>query len=72
MKIVDRIGEYKSENNVTILQLERWAQIMNDRIPYGSNVELNPDFVKLLFQLIHDESIRIQTEIMNNSIELKS
>jgi chorismate mutase len=72
MKIVDEIGEYKRDNEVTILQLERWAQIMKDRIPYGNNLEINPEFVKILFQLIHDESIRIQTEIMNNSIEVKS
>ncbi|MEP7170964.1 MAG: chorismate mutase, partial [Bacteroidota bacterium] len=72
MKIVDKIGEYKRDNNVTILQLERWARIMKDRIPYGNSLELNSEFVKLLFQLIHDESIRIQTEIMNNSMEVKS
>jgi chorismate mutase len=72
MKIVDKIGEYKRDHNVTILQLERWAQIINDRIPYGKNLELNPEFVKLFFQLIHDESIRLQTEIMNNSVEIKS
>jgi chorismate mutase len=72
MKIVDKIGEYKRDHNVTILQLERWAQIINDRIPFGNNLELNPEFVKLFFQLIHDESIRMQTEIMNNSVEVKS
>lgn len=72
LKIVDQIGEYKRDNNVTILQLERWAQIMNDRIPYGENLEINPEFVKLLFQLIHDESIRIQTRIMNESFAIKN
>jgi chorismate mutase len=72
MQTVNKIGEYKSDHNVTILQLERWAQIINDRIPFGTNLDLNPEFVKLLFQLIHDESIRIQTEIMNNSVEIKT
>jgi len=72
MQIVNKIGEYKSDHNVTILQLERWAQIINDRIPFGNNLALNPEFVKLLFQLIHDESIRIQTEIMNSSVEIKT
>jgi chorismate mutase len=72
MRIVDKIGEYKRDNDVTILQLERWARIIKDRIPYGNNLELNSEFVKLLFQLIHDESIRIQTEIMNNSVDVKS
>ena len=72
MEIVNKIGEYKKDNNVTILQLERWAKIMKDRIPYGNSLELNSEFVKLLFQMIHDESIRIQTEIMNNSVEVKS
>lgn len=72
MKVVDKIGEYKREHEVTILQLERWAQILNDRIPYGKELDLDSDFVTKLYNLIHDESIRIQTNIMNAPVEVKS
>lgn len=63
--IVDKIGEYKRDNNVTVLQLERWAQILNDRIPYGEHHGLNGEFVHQLYELIHNESLRLQNAILN-------
>lgn len=63
--IVEKIGEYKRDNNVTVLQLERWAQILNDRIPFGVQHGLDGDFVHRLYELIHNESLRLQNAIMN-------
>jgi chorismate mutase len=63
--IVKQIGRYKKENNVTALQINRWAQLMEDRINIGKKLDLNDSFVKTLFQLIHEDSVRMQTEIMD-------
>jgi chorismate mutase len=63
--IVKQIGRYKKENNVTALQINRWAQLMEDRINIGKKMDLNDSFVKTLFQLIHEDSVRMQTEIMD-------
>jgi chorismate mutase len=65
MKIAEQIGTYKKENNITILQVNRWDEILNKRINYGKALKLNPDFTEKLLELIHTESIRRQTEIMN-------
>jgi len=65
MNIVEEIGEYKSKNEVTILQLRRWEKIIKTRISAGINLGLSEDFVKKLLQLIHKESIQKQTEVMN-------
>jgi len=65
MKIIEKIGAYKKENNVTILQLKRWEQILNNRSFLANQVGLSNDFIKNMLALIHQESIRIQTEIMN-------
>jgi chorismate mutase len=67
MAAVEKIGEYKKDNRVTILQLERWYEILKTRTRNGELMGLNPDFVKGLLQLVHKESIRVQTEIMNNN-----
>lgn len=64
--IVKQIGRYKKENNVTALQINRWAQLMEDRINIGKKMDLNDSFVKTLFQLIHEDSVRMQTEIMDD------
>jgi chorismate mutase len=65
VEIVKQIGRYKKENNVTALQISRWSQLMEDRINIGKKLDLNDTFVKILFQLIHEDSVRMQTEIMD-------
>lgn len=65
MKIAEQIGTYKKENNITILQVNRWDEILNKRVNYGKALKLSPDFTEKLLELLHTESIRRQTEIMN-------
>lgn len=66
MEIARAIGEFKRDNGITILQSNRWDEIVNDRITKGAKKELTEDFVKELFEAIHQESIRHQTKVMNN------
>jgi chorismate mutase len=63
--IVKKIGQYKKENTVTALQINRWAQLMENRVNIGKKLDINEFFVKTLFQLIHEDSVRMQTEIMD-------
>ncbi len=67
MNLAKNIGHYKKENNMTIFQAERWNEIVQTRQQSGNLKELDVDFIFGLYQLIHDESIRLQTEIMNSS-----
>lgn len=69
MKIVEEIGEYKKENNIAVLQIRRWADIIFDRLNIGSKLGLNKDFLLNMLQLVHKESIRKQEEIMGLSEE---
>ena len=64
MKIVEEIGEYKRENNITILQIRRWSEIIHDRLNLGEKVGLHKDFLLKMLQLVHKESIRKQEEMM--------
>ena len=66
MQIVQKIGEYKRDNGVTILQVNRWDQIMNKRSAFASALKLDLNFTGKLLELIHSESIRKQTDIMND------
>lgn len=72
MKLVEQIGEYKKENNVTVFQLERWQEIIQTRPEWAGRQQLAVDFVTELFKTIHDESIRIQSEIVNKENPPKS
>jgi chorismate mutase len=66
MSLVKEIGEYKKEHNVTAFQRERWIEIFETRTHWGEMLHLHADFIKELYKLVHDESIRKQTEILND------
>jgi len=66
-KIVGRIGNFKKDNNVTIFQLRRWTEILATRTELARRLGLSTDFTKKLLQLVHEESIRIQTDVFNHS-----
>jgi chorismate mutase len=66
MSIVEKLGEYKRDNNVAVLQLDRWKQVHADRAKQASGLGLYPEFVEELFKLVHLESIRKQTEVMSS------
>lgn len=65
MACAEQIGEYKRDNNVTILQVEHWKKLLEAGIENAQSFRLPEQFIKGLYQLIHDESIRRQTEVMN-------
>lgn len=66
MKLVNQIGEYKRDNNVTVFQLERWQEIMQTRPEWANKQNLSSEFITEVFKNIHDESIRLQTDIVTN------
>lgn len=65
MQVVDEIGHYKKENNITILQIKRWQHIIQDRIAIGNNMGLDTKFLVQLLELVHETSIQRQTAIFN-------
>jgi chorismate mutase len=69
MKISEKIGQYKKENNVTILQVNRWEEIIATRVAIGLAMGLSEEFMKDMLKLVHHESIQVQTRIMNKIAE---
>jgi chorismate mutase len=70
MKISEKIGQYKKENNVTILQVNRWEEIVQTRAALGKAMGLDEGFTRDLLRLVHHESIQVQTKVMNK-VEVK-
>ena len=65
MKISEKIGQYKKENNVTILQVNRWEEVVQTRVSLGIAMGMDEGFTRDLLRLIHHESIQVQEKIMN-------
>jgi chorismate mutase len=66
MNVVEDIGKYKKENNITILQNKRWDDMLRSRLILGERKGLSEDFINKIFRAIHQESINKQTRIMND------
>lgn len=65
MKIADKIGEYKKNNNITILQTNRWNEILEKAFAKGDKLGLSKEFITKYFDAIHLESINHQNNVMN-------
>lgn len=65
MRVCREIGQYKKEHNIQVLQTTRYSEILDKRGVQGSLSGMSADFVKQIFEHIHEESVRQQLEIVN-------
>lgn len=65
MAIAEKIGLYKKENNITILQPSRWNEILDHGVRKGAKLGLTEDFIHKYLDAIHLESINRQNKVMN-------
>jgi chorismate mutase len=66
MKVADKIGQYKKDNNITILQTNRWNAILERAYQRGDKLGLSQEFITKYFDAVHMESINHQNKIMNS------
>jgi chorismate mutase len=66
MKVADKIGQYKKDNNITILQTNRWNAILERAYERGDKLGLSQEFITKYFDAVHMESINHQNKIMNS------
>jgi chorismate mutase len=66
MKIADKIGQYKKNNNITILQTNRWNEILEKAYTKRREIGLSKEFITKYYDAIHLESINHQNNIMNS------
>jgi chorismate mutase len=66
MSIAEKIGEYKKNNNITILQTNRWNEILERAFKKGEKLNLSKEFITKYFDAVHMESINHQNKIMNS------
>ncbi len=65
MNVAEKIGIHKKENQVTILQSNRWEELLKTRIQHGVDNGLTEEFMNKVLKAIHQESINRQTKVMN-------
>jgi len=63
-KIVEKIAITKIKNHVTALQVNRLNEMMTKRYEKGEALGLSQTYIKEIFDTIHTESVKKQTDIM--------
>ena len=65
MKISRQIGEFKKNSNIAILQTSRWDKVLEKVIAKGQEYNLPEDFIKTVFNAIHEVSVEVQNEVIS-------
>jgi chorismate mutase len=65
IELTKRLGEYKKSYNMTILQANRWKQVLDDRLKQAQYLGLDEKLVKEIYQLLHNQSVKIQSQMLN-------
>jgi len=65
MRVSREIATYKKEHNMAVVQTTRYNEILDKRGAQGALCGMNPDFVRRVYESIHEESVRQQMEIIN-------
>ncbi len=65
MNISRKIGEYKRDSNIAILQTSRWDEVLARVICKGKEHGLPEGFVRDVFNAIHEASVEVQNEIIS-------
>lgn len=66
MRVCREIGQYKKDHNMTVLQTSRYNEILEKRGAQGVLCGMDAQFVKTVYEAIHEESVRQQIEIIKN------
>ena len=63
MAVAREIGRLKRENDMPVVQPERYNSLIKKRVETAENMNLNPDFMRRILAEIHEESVRQQFDI---------
>jgi chorismate mutase len=64
MRISREIGTFKKEHDMTILQTGRYNEILERRGAQGTELGMDNEFIKKVWEAIHEESVRQQLELL--------
>lgn len=65
MRISREIATYKREHNMTVVQASRYNEIIDKRVAQGTLCGMSAEFMKAIFEAIHEESVHQQLNVIN-------
>lgn len=68
MRVSREIGQYKKEHSMPVVQTGRYDDILNSRARSAEELGMSGEFMKVVYQAIHEESVRQQIEVLNDRL----
>ena len=69
MQLSESIAKVKQKENMTVFQANRWEEVLKTLLANAERKGLNKDFIKEIYEIIHQESIKIQNITIKKSRE---
>ncbi len=60
MRWVGEIGKLKQQHSISVLQLNRWENLLQDHMAKAQQLGLDSEFIKAVFELIHAQAVKRQ------------
>ncbi len=67
-EVIGNIAAHKKEKNISLLQINRWQQVLDNILRECEKKQINKIFMRKLMELLHEESLKIQEEILKKDI----
>ena len=61
MNVASQIGEYKKQKGLTVVQMDRWKQVLANHLKTGTELGLTQELINKVFEAIHLASIQRQS-----------
>jgi len=62
MQLTQQIGYYKKNRKLSVFQEDRWKNVLSKRLKNGKKKGLDQQFIRRIFEAIHNESITKQKQ----------
>lgn len=69
LEVSGEIARVKAQDNLAVFQPKRWDSLLQQRLAMASELQLEPEFVKEVFEKIHAESVRVQQQRLSGGEE---
>lgn len=67
MMLSEELGKFKKEHNITVFQPEHWRKMIVNRLNKAADYQLSERFIRKVMDALHQESIRRQIKVMNDT-----
>ncbi|PIP63182.1 hypothetical protein COW98_00015 [Candidatus Roizmanbacteria bacterium CG22_combo_CG10-13_8_21_14_all_35_9] len=63
LTVVKKVGKWKNKKGLVPLDKSRWQKILTSKIVKAKKLKLNPKLIKNIWNLIHEEALKIEKSL---------